>query len=283
MMRSYTRRLLCRMAVLVLLAPAGWAETLRVMSFNVRYPAKGDGNNRWEVRQDTLVRTIRLKNPDVLGTQELFYIQGDYIARNLPEYEWFGNSRRGNREDEHMGIFYKRSKLRLIEAGNFWLSETPEVAGSQAWGATLPRMVTWGLFELRDSGKRFYHYNTHFQHTAQGSEARVNSARLIADRIGRLPKDAPLVLTGDFNAAAQESEPYKILTAGLTDAWVTAAQRVGPEGTTSGFRGATGRRRIDWVLYRAPWNVLYAETVAYNEEGRYPSDHYPVFVVFELP
>jgi hypothetical protein len=89
----------------------------------------------------------------VVGTQELFYIQGEYIVRNLPEYEWFGNSRRGNREDEHMGIFYKRSKLRLIEAGNFWLSETPEVAGSQAWGATLPRMVTWALFEVQGQRK----------------------------------------------------------------------------------------------------------------------------------
>ena len=152
-----TTTLLCTLLLCALAAPA---DTLRVMSFNVRYPAKGDGQNRWEVRQDTLVRAIRLKNPDLLGTQELFYIQGEYIAQNLPEYEWFGNSRRGNREDEHMGVFYKRSKLRVIEAGNFWLSETPEVAGSRAWGATLPRMVTWALFEVRASGKRFYFYNT---------------------------------------------------------------------------------------------------------------------------
>ncbi len=268
-------------ALAVLWAGVCPAETLSVMSFNVRYPAKGDGPNRWEVRQDTLVRTIRLKNPDIVGTQELFFIQGEYITANLPEYEWFGNSRRGNREDEHMGVFYKRSKLRLIEAGNFWLSETPEVAGSQAWGATLPRMATWGLFELRASGKRFYLYNTHFQHTPQGNEARVNSARLIADRIGRLPKDVPLILTGDFNAPAPDSEVYKTLAAPLTDAWVTAAHKVGPEGTMSGFRGGAGGRRIDWIMYRGPFSVLLAETVAYNEDGRYPSDHYPVFAVFE--
>ncbi|HOK48426.1 MAG TPA: endonuclease/exonuclease/phosphatase family protein, partial [Bryobacteraceae bacterium] len=201
---------------------------------------------------------------------------------NLPEYEWFGNSRRGNREDEHMGIFYKRSKLRLIEAGNFWLSDTPEVAGSQAWGATLPRMVTWGLFEIRASGKRFYHFNTHFQHTAQGEQARVNSAKLIAERIAKLPSDVPLILTGDFNSPALESQAYKILSASLKDAWFTAAHRVGPEGTLSGFRGGTGGRRIDWILYRGPFSVAFAETVTYNENGRYPSDHYPVFAVFEL-
>jgi endonuclease/exonuclease/phosphatase family metal-dependent hydrolase len=230
---------------LLLCASFASGETLRVMSYNVRYPAKGDGINRWELREDTFIRSIRAKNPDLIGTQELFYIQGESIVKNLPEYEWFGNSRRGNREDEHMGVFYKRSKLRVIECGNFWLSETPEVPGSQAWGANLPRMVTWALFEIRESGKRFYFYNTHFHHTADANQARVNSAKLIMDRIGKLPSDAPLVLTGDFNSAAPEAEAYKILTAHLKDARTTAGRVVGPEGTTSRFSGSEGGRRID--------------------------------------
>jgi endonuclease/exonuclease/phosphatase family metal-dependent hydrolase len=274
-------RLLTLLA-LFLLPALMQGEVLRVMTFNVRYPAKGDGPDRWEVRQDILVRTIRLKNPDVFGTQELFYIQGQYIVENLPEYDWFGNSRRGNREDEHMGVFYKRGKLRVIDAGNFWLSETPEVAGSQAWGASLPRMVTWALFEIRATGKRFYFYNTHFHHTANGNEARRNSARLIADRISRLPEDTPLILTGDFNTPAVDSEPYKLLTVSLKDAWLTAARKIGQEGTWSGFKGDATGRRIDWILYRGPFQVLEAETVTYNESGRYPSDHYPVFAVFDF-
>lgn len=273
------KTLLCALLLCAFAAPA---ETLRVMSFNVRYPASGDGPNRWEVRQDTLVRTIRLKNPDLLGAQELFYIQGEYIAQNLPEYEWFGNSRRGNREDEHMGVFYKRSKLRVIESGNFWLSETPAVAGSQAWGATLPRMVTWALFEIRASGQRFYFYNTHFHHTAQGNEARVNSAKVIAQRAAELPAGLPFIMTGDFNAVAPTADPYKILTANLKDAWTTATRTIGPAGTSSGFSGRVSDRRIDWILYRGPLTVLEAETVTYNEDGRYPSDHYPVFAIFEF-
>jgi hypothetical protein len=87
-------RLLCIAALVTSLGTMCFADTLRVMSFNVRYPAKGDGKDRWEVRQDILARTIRLKNPDLIGTQELFYIQGEFIVQNLPEYEWFGNSRR---------------------------------------------------------------------------------------------------------------------------------------------------------------------------------------------
>jgi endonuclease/exonuclease/phosphatase family metal-dependent hydrolase len=142
-------------------------------------------------------------------------------------------------------------------------------------------MVTWALFEVRESGKRFYFFNTHFQHTAQGNEARVNSAKLVAERIGKLPQDVPLILTGDFNAAAPDAEPYKILTADLKDAWTTAARTLGPAATSSGFEGRTTGRRIDWILYRGPLTVLEAETVTYNEDARYPSDHFPVVVTFE--
>ncbi|MCW5963835.1 MAG: endonuclease/exonuclease/phosphatase family protein [Bryobacterales bacterium] len=252
------------------------------MSYNVRYPAKGDGHNRWELREHMFIRSIQMKNPDLIGTQELFYIQGESIVNNLPEYEWFGNSRRGNREDEHMGIFYKRAKLRVIESGNFWLSETPDIAGSQAWGANLPRMVTWALFEVKSTGFRFYFYNTHFHHTAQANEARVNSAKLIASRLASLPSGAPVIVTGDFNAAAPEAEAYTILTANLKDARTTAARSIGPNGTISGFGERSGDRRIDWILYRGPFTVLESETITYNEDGRYPSDHYPILSVLEF-
>lgn len=275
------RRLVWLVLIPLLFVLPVCAETLRVMSFNVRYPAKDDGPNRWEFRRDLLVRTILQKNPDIIGSQELFYEQGQYIVENAPEYVWFGISRRGNQEDEHMGVFYKKDKFRLVDSGNFWLSETPEVPGSRSWGSSLPRMVTWGLFEIKASGHRFYFYNTHFQHTPQGAEARLHSAKLIAERISRLAKAVPLILTGDFNTAPG-SEPCQVLEAHLKDAWITAAKRSGPEGTGSRFTGFTGGRRIDWILYRGPFKVLETETVTYNENGRYPSDHYPVFAVFEF-
>src|SRR3954452_15385098 len=85
-------------------ANAFGADSLRVMTFNVRYPAKGDGPNVWEARRDLLVDTVRKNAPDLMGTQELFYEQGQYIVEKLPEYAWFGVSRRGNHEDEHMGV-----------------------------------------------------------------------------------------------------------------------------------------------------------------------------------
>jgi endonuclease/exonuclease/phosphatase family metal-dependent hydrolase len=264
-----------------LAAAGGSAESLRVMSFNVRYPAKSDGPNVWEARRDLLVATIQEKSPDVFGTQELFYEQGQYIVEKAPEYEWFGVSRRGNRTDEHMGVFYKRAALRLVESGNFWLSENPETAGSMSWDVTLPRMVTWGLFEVKASGKKFYFYNTHFAHRGQDTEARVQSARVIRGRMEKLPKAVPFVLVGDFNTDVG-SEPYKEIAVGLTDAWWTAVKKSGPNGTFNGFKGTATGARIDWILFRGFARATEAETVTKNVEGRYPSDHFPVLAILEF-
>lgn len=256
------------------------AEPLRVMSFNVRYPSPNDGPNLWELRRDLLVSVIRSRDPDVIGTQELFQEQGQYIVEKLPAYAWFGRSRRGNRQDEHMGVFYKKDRFALLEAGDFWLSETPETPGSLSWDVNLPRMVTWGRFEDRRSGARFYLFNTHFPHRPQDAEARLRCAGVLLSRLKQLPKDAPVLVTGDFNAPA-DGEVYKLLTQELADAWKAAAERHGPEGTFHGFRGQPAGPRIDWILFRGPWRVARAETVTDHQEGRYPSDHFPVFVVLE--
>jgi endonuclease/exonuclease/phosphatase family metal-dependent hydrolase len=264
-----------------LLALSMQAAELRVMSFNVRYPAKSDGVNVWENRRDLLVDTIRKHAPDVIGTQELFYIQGEYIVEKLPDMAWFGVSRRGNKEDEHMGVFYRKSSLELLQSGNFWLSETPDVPGSISWEMTLPRMVTWGEFRDKRNGKRFHFYNTHFAHRREDDAARVQAAKLLADRLRKLPADATVVVTGDFNTDAQ-SEPYRILVdSSMQDSYAGVSQPRGPVGTFHGFRGTPGRERIDWILFRNGLKPLSVETITTEANGRYPSDHFPVMTVFQ--
>lgn len=258
------------------------AGSLRVMTFNVRYPNPGDGPDAWPQRRDLLVETVRAQAPDVMGTQELFYEQGQYIVEKLPGYAWFGLSRRGNHEDEHMGVFYRKDRLRLLDSGDFWLSPAPEKPGSSAWGMSLPRMATWGLFEIQGAGTKFLFINTHLAHRDVDEAARQKSAKLLACRIGLQDENLPVVLTGDFNAPAG-GPAYAILTPLMKDARLEAAEKLGPEGTFHGFKGKVGQARIDWILYRAPWKVEKVEAITFQRGGRYPSDHLPVAAVFQLP
>ena len=276
------KRLFAMMCLAGALAGPSLAQELRVMSFNVRYPNEQDGANYWDHRRDIAVRVVLSRDPDIFGTQELFRRQGDELARELPEYKWFGRSRRGNDTDEHMGVFYKPGVLELIEEGDFWLSETPEKAGSISWDMSLPRMVTWGLFRWRSGGGRFYFLNTHFPHRREDAAARVRCAEVIVKFLATLPAEIPVVMTGDFNDPAGE-KAHRLLTGQMRDAWDVSPGRSGPVGTFHGFSGEPrAAQRIDWILHRGPWRALLAETVTYAEDGRYPSDHFPVFAVFRL-
>jgi endonuclease/exonuclease/phosphatase family metal-dependent hydrolase len=255
-------------------APAGTRE-LRVMTFNVRYPDPDDGPNLWQHRRDLFVRTVRQAHPDLIGTQELFQSQGDDIVRALPRYRWFGRDRFGGHANEHMGIFYRTDRLRLISHGDFWLSPTPATPASLGWGATLPRMVNWGVFETLGQRRfRFLMIDTHFANRDdEDEEARRRSADLIAARLPALAQGLPVILTGDFNAAP-ESVAHRRLAAVLADAWDTAPSRQGPTGTFHDFTG-TPQQRIDYIMTRG-FTARDAQVLTTHDRPHYPSDHFPV-------
>lgn len=276
---SFFRNILVALAALIAVPHPAAAQALTVMSFNVRYPSPNDGADVWANRRDHLVDTIRATAPDIIGTQELFAHQGQFIVDQLPAYGWFGTDRRGGHDDEHMGIFYRRDRLKLVEMGQFWLSDTPGLPGSISWGHPYPRMVTWGVFETRD-GRRFRMLNTHFPYRGEDEPARTRAATLIAARLAAFDDGLPVVLTGDFNAGP-DSPAHAILTRDLADTWRAAPSRAGPEGTFHGFTG-TPSKRIDWVLARG-FDVAAVRSIATPRRGRYPSDHFPVVATLRWP
>ena len=265
---------------LLLFASLAAAQPLRVVSYNVRYPNPGDGANRWEARRDLFMASIREANPDLFGTQELFKLQGDAIVEALPAFAWFGISRRGNDQDEHMGVFYRKDRLRAIRKDQFWLSETPAQPGSVSWNMSLPRMVTWAEFD--HNGKRFFFFNTHFAHRREDEDARLNSAKLIVERIRAIAGASPVIVTGDFNAPAGGAVHAAMLAGGLQDTRAIARDKGGPEGTFHGFSGTPGEGRIDWILVSSHWKVDRNETLTFHDGPRYPSDHFPILAVLEL-
>jgi endonuclease/exonuclease/phosphatase family metal-dependent hydrolase len=196
------------------------------------------------------------------------------VVRALPGYSWFGRDRRGGHADEHMGIFYRRDRLTLIRHGDYWLSDTPSVVGSMAWGATLPRMVNWGIFETRGVRRhRFVLFDTHFAHRDEDDGARERSAALLLTKLAPIAGKLPIVLTGDMNATP-DSAAYRLLAGRLTDAWVASPVRVGPDRTFHDFTGMADRR-IDYIFVRG-FTPLRAEVRTDHSGKLYPSDHFPV-------
>jgi endonuclease/exonuclease/phosphatase family metal-dependent hydrolase len=247
--------------------------SVKVMTFNVRLPVD-EGFKSWEARQPVMVATIRDTRPDIIGSQELFKRQGDDLVRALPEYRWFGRDRRGGEADEHMGIFYRTDRLRLVEQGDFWLSDAPEQPGSMSWGTDLPRMANWGVFETTGrTPHRFLFVDTHLPHRDQDAQARERGVALILARLPAIAKDLPVVLAGDLNSEP-DSGVYAALSNAMTDVWTAAPRKQGPDDTFHDFTGHP-TKRIDYLFVRG-FTVKDAAVDTHHEGITYASDHFPV-------
>ncbi|MFD0502712.1 endonuclease/exonuclease/phosphatase family protein [Streptomyces chiangmaiensis] len=247
------------------------------MSFNLRFAGTAEPNS-WTNRRPVMSALLRRERPHVISTQEGLYHQVRDIAADLGTgYAWIGTGRGGGSRDEFESVFYDSQRLGPVEYDHFWLSDTPDVIGSNTWGGACIRMVTWVRFrDLHHGGREFYVLNTHLDNKSQ--YARARAASLIADRIGGLDRSLPLVMTGDFNAAAHKSPVYHtLLGAGLVDTWDTAAERTAPYGTFHGFRPLRpDGERIDWILATPGVTAHWASINTFAQEGRFPSDHLPV-------
>ncbi|MEU6097029.1 endonuclease/exonuclease/phosphatase family protein [Streptomyces sp. NPDC047079] len=250
---------------------------LEVMSFNLRY-ASNAGPHSWADRRPVTRALLRREQPHVIGTQEGLYQQVRDIAADLgAEYAWIGTGRAGGSRDEFVAVFYDTRRLAPVEYDHFWLSDTPDVIGSNTWGGACIRMTTWVRFrEAHHPAREFYVLNTHLDNESRNARARA--ASLIAERIAGLDRSLPLVVTGDFNAPAHKSPVYEtLLGAGLVDTWDAAAERTAPYGTFHGYRPPRPHGdRIDWILATPGLTVHWASVNTFAADGRFPSDHLPV-------
>jgi endonuclease/exonuclease/phosphatase family metal-dependent hydrolase len=259
------------------------AETLRVMSYNLRY-ASNSKPNAWPDRRPIMVDCLKKSDPDIIGTQEGVYHQLKELASDLNEYRWIGTGREGGSRGEFMAIFYKEDRFEPLEYDHFWLSDTPEVIGSSSWGNTVKRMVTWVRFKDKKADTEFYLVNTHFDHQVQA--AREKAAELLLSRVKKLNQDLPIIITGDFNAKGGANKAYDILTADgyLTDTWNTAKEKRGDlVATFNNFKRAIpGDNRIDWILTRNVEAPAWIEINTCQQGDQYPSDHFPVTIEITL-
>jgi len=263
-----------------------FGQSLQVMSFNIRYPNPGDGTHNWQARKNLVVSTIRYHEADLIGVQEAFRSQLDQLQQSLPGYDWIGvcrtdGTRVPNPDNEFSAILYNTNKFRLLESGTFWLSETPDLAGSKGWDAALPRITTWGLFEVIESGKKFFHFNTHFDHI--GEKARMESAHLLVKKVNQMSGELAVVISGDFNANP-ETDIYRVLKNEFRDG-LSAAElpHHGPLATFTNFifPGIPGTR-IDYVFVNEGFKVKKHAILAEVWSGIFPSDHFPVLATLHF-
>lgn len=260
---------------------------LNVCSFNIRYDNSNDGLNRWSNRKDAAAGMIRFYDLDVVGTQEVLHHQLQDLMTSLPAYASVGVGREdGLEKGEYSALLYKKDKFDLVSSGNFWLSETPQEAGSKGWDAACERIVTWAALRDKKSDKLFYAFNTHFDH--EGQTARSESVALLLNSIDSIAGNHPVFVTGDFNA-----EPTSSVILGMTDAANPIAVKdsraqssvaFGPAWTFHDFGRLPMERReiIDYIFVKNNVAVNRYGIVNAQLDSMYLTDHNPVLVNISL-
>lgn len=248
---------------------------LRVATYNLRLDTQSDGINAWPNRKGDVAELIRYHGFDIIGTQEGFLHQIQFLCEETG-FAYFGGGRDdGIAAGEHAAILYNKQRFLVLDSGNFWLRENPNEPGL-GWDATCCfRICSWVLMQEKASGQEFYVFNTHFDH--QGVIARQESAKLLLERICNIAGNKPVICTGDFNSTPETSQIQQISSV-LNDSYTHSEQApYGPVGTFNGFKwDAAFENRIDYVFVSPHFQVKKYAALSDSKNQRYPSDHLPV-------
>jgi endonuclease/exonuclease/phosphatase family metal-dependent hydrolase len=262
-------------------------KPLRVLSFNLRYINSTDtGERTWIARRDQVAQVIRENRPDLIGYQEALRPMLNDLKERIPGYLEIGVGREdGKTRGEYSALLIREQAFAVKESGTFWLSDTPEIPNSMTWKNRVTRICTWAKIQpTAADAKPFYFYNCHLDHESQ--EAREKGVALILDHMSKKVEKAPVIFTGDFNAGEKNPAIEQIRSHALkfTEAWRVAHPQVpaSESGTMHTFTGAKDKAKIDHI-FTTPMKVVQAEIIHANQNGNYPSDHFPIWADLELP
>jgi endonuclease/exonuclease/phosphatase family metal-dependent hydrolase len=129
--------------------------------------------------------------------------------------------------------------------------------------------------------------NTHFH----WDEPYVsNTANLLMRKWREIAGDQPTILMGDFNldptSEAHELFCGKIgapdIRGNFIDCWQALGKPEVEAATSHSFNGGRSQRRIDWILVTPEFKVKKIDIIYDQQDGRYPSDHYPVLAKLRM-
>ena len=279
------KRLLLLAAALLATGTAATASDrnpdLKLMSFNVRYINKIDGDNCWDNRKEAVVEVGRRECPDVAGFQEPRGVQVGFICGELSDI--YANVRLGGDYGDkrypeggsNMIVIWRKDKFLMLDHGYFWLSETPDRV-SRGWDAMCRRIAVWvRLMDLK-SGKQFFYLNTHFDH--KGREARLREAEMVAEQVRlKAGESLPAFVSGDLNMKVDSPS-----LAPLREIMKTARENAPITDDKPSFNGfGKSRLHIDHILYRNARPLCY-QTLDGDYGVPYVSDHYPIVCTFDF-
>ncbi len=267
--------------------------TVRVGSFNIRVSGMDDDkgtDNEWSKRKTRVIKSIRDKDFDFFGVQEVTTEQQTYLTEQLSDTytcKFFSPYASNGNGDKAQGLIYKKDKYTLSDWKYFWPSDTPDKMpslGNDIVSLTqrYKRGSCCGILTHNESGVRMFIMVMHgFLNNDTGDTyAYVNN-----DREGMYNPDGyPAFFVGDMNTDPGRAA-YTTWTGHWKDSFaeLSEAKKTGPTGTYNGWKTTTTpSKRIDYIFFKGdavPKNYVCDDD---KYDNLYPSDHCPIYTDFKI-
>jgi len=247
-------------------------KTIRFASFNITcdFFDKTDPkfqNHNWAQRRKSVLETIKQKNADIMGIQELSPTQALELSE-LPGYKsfflcqtpsevesglfvegknvkaWIGK----NVGTALVGIFYKDKDFAFLDKGRFWLKEDPDslpvytdrALTNKGFGnMNTYRATMWTQLKHLELNKQIFVFNSHYP-LSGNQDTRFNCAKVERKKIDELAKGEFWISMGDRNIIPDTTskiigkEALEPLLQNAYDALIVK-NHSGPLGTWAGF------------------------------------------------
>ena len=280
-----------------LVAPQAEKSEVRVMTANIladRFQRSWHGYLPFIERAEIFAAILATYRPDLIGAQEAdskwklafpYYI--DILKKNYGlDYGWIAKSwyveKFGDKDIGCMtNILYRADKWELLEEGK----ESFGYSNERDIGFEGCRMLSYGVFKKRDTGKHVAVFNAHWVGTIGQPidntlhlDYEIPAAVNLATRLSETFENLHIFHTGDFNSWITHSEEPMMRIGNFWDSKTEARAKGVVKNDISGVRNDYC---IDHIYMSKNANVLYHEVIITNK-AQWLSDHLPQIADFCL-
>ena len=255
---------------------------LKVISSNIRFDDPSDEQHQWKSRKPILSECLLQFAPDLIGTQEGRQSQILELESELEPLDLVCSHREWIQKRMYPCFFYNPNTIEVLQSGDLWLSETPDVAGSSFSDSMFPRLCTWMLASWKQHKTLLFAINTHLDH--QLAKTRQKQIEVLLQEIQKIrPLEACVLLMGDFNECPGDPVYQMVQMSPMPwrDPWIEHDKK--EEESYHNFRGKLKNgHRIDWLWADKRLKCKDIFLDKFSKNGVYPSDHFPLKTVFSL-
>lgn len=264
-------------------------SALRLASYNVHYIVTFQAEGPWSIgdwgrRKVPLDLAFKAIDADVIGFQEMESFGGSSSSSQNLTLDWLLENNRGYGAaavgdprifPSTQPILYRTHRLKPLDQGWFFFSETPDVIYSRTFNGSFPAFASWAEFEDLETGAAFRVVNLHTDFRSRSN--RLQSMELVAERIEPwIDAGETVFVIGDFNARSGARTLQIVEEKGVTFPKV--------QGSTYHLnRGLNLFGAIDHIGIAGDAEPVGEPIVLRQKfDGEWPTDHYPVILDVKL-